>query len=343
MNPQAIAHEISPCDSMHEHHQYVGSSIAANDRCSSSTNTMTTTAATRTLHRPIYVDSKQSWELTWPIWHMLPRAERKTIAHQYGYNTIGDFEEFMSLSRALSQVPSSEEVTIIHTSEQSPLEHANTREDNSATSTKAEISHHATATSTQTSHPLAHRAQTQVIHYDDDFPDKDIKELKMSHLEYTSSTAKTDKQQQQALVQNGGRILMLPDDILIYKIFAFLDVDYFALCALVSPHWKTFTRTEAVYKEICHRSYLQQAKRKELNVSKFDNSYRRMLYWRPRVKTGGGLYVLKFSQIKKIQRDMWTEVCVYISTIHLFIISSLLPLCSYCMDMMFSSFGFRSQ
>ena len=35
------------------------------------------------------------WELSWPIWHMLPRQERKDIALQHGYNTIGEFEEYM--------------------------------------------------------------------------------------------------------------------------------------------------------------------------------------------------------------------------------------------------------
>ena len=41
-----------------------------------------------------------------------------------------------------------------------------------------------------------------------------------------------------------------------------------------------------------------------------------MLERRGRVKMGGGgLYVLKYSVIKKIQRDMWTEVrfvCLFV-------------------------------
>ena len=28
----------------------------------------------------------------------------------------------------------------------------------------------------------------------------------------------------------------------------------------------------------------------------------------PRVRTGGGIYVLKYSEVRKIQRDMWTEI-----------------------------------
>jgi F-box protein 9 len=59
---------------------------------------------------------------------------------------------------------------------------------------------------------------------------------------------------------------------------------------------------------LCERLYLNQSKRRQLHVSRFDNSYRRMLELRPRVRAAGGCYVLRYSQIKTIQRDMWTEV-----------------------------------
>jgi F-box protein 9 len=244
---------------------------------------------------PIYVDSKQSWELTWPIWHMLPRSERKIIARQYGYNTIGDFEEFMSLNRALSQDSSEVAMhtpTLSHT-HNNHVNHSSTME-------------HAVLT------PLNIPPPQNMESLSDDEGDNtsggdkhnelESKEDLIDDLESSSLTIS----RQQALV-NGGRILMLPDDVLMYRILAYLDIDYFAVCALVSPHWKSFTRTEAVYREICHRCYLQQSKRKELHVVRFGNSYRNMLYMRPRVAYCG-LYVLKFSQIKKIQRDMWTEV-----------------------------------
>ena len=45
----------------------------------------------------------QGWELTWPIWHMLPRRERKELALRHGYKTIGEFEEYMSLQQAEQQ------------------------------------------------------------------------------------------------------------------------------------------------------------------------------------------------------------------------------------------------
>jgi F-box protein 9 len=35
-----------------------------------------------------------------------------------------------------------------------------------------------------------------------------------------------------------------------------------------------------------------------------------MLPTRPRVQTGGEMYILKYSHVKKIKRDMWTEVPV---------------------------------
>lgn len=55
---------------------------------------------------PIYVQSTSfgdKWELSWPIWHMLPRDERRAIATQHGYRTIGEFEEYMSLTRAVDE------------------------------------------------------------------------------------------------------------------------------------------------------------------------------------------------------------------------------------------------
>ena len=44
--------------------------------------------------------SGQEWELTWPIWHLLPHMDRKRIAAEYRMN-IGQFEEFVSLQQAV--------------------------------------------------------------------------------------------------------------------------------------------------------------------------------------------------------------------------------------------------
>ena len=100
--------------------------------------------------------------------------------------------------------------------------------------------------------------------------------------------------------------MILPDELM-HKIMKFLDVHVYATCALVSPAWESFTRTEFAYKVICERLYLNQSKRKILNLHRW-KSYHNMLLNRPRVQTGGGVYVLKYSQVKQIQRDMWTEV-----------------------------------
>ena len=54
---------------------------------------------------PIYLVNENtgaSWELTWPIWHLLGHSERKEIANRYGYKSIGEFEEYMTLSKATS-------------------------------------------------------------------------------------------------------------------------------------------------------------------------------------------------------------------------------------------------
>ena len=50
----------------------------------------------------IWFREDERWELTWPIWHMLPRHERKALAFKYGYKTIGEFEEYMSLQRGIT-------------------------------------------------------------------------------------------------------------------------------------------------------------------------------------------------------------------------------------------------
>lgn len=110
-------------------------------------------------------------------------------------------------------------------------------------------------------------------------------------------------------IERGGLPLLLPDDIL-HRAFSYLDVDMYGTLALVSPFWKSFTRTEVVYKALCVRCYMNQSRRKALHVSRFGHSYRAMLETRPRVRTGGGLYVLKYAEVKQIQRDMWTEIPV---------------------------------
>ena len=138
---------------------------------------------------------------------------------------------------------------------------------------------------------------------EDDEDESSIKEEREYNRQLSSGTDGdlTD------IIGLGGKILILHDELL-HKVFSYLPVDSYGSLALVSPHWKHFTRTEAVYRRLCERLYLQQSKRKQLHLSRFGGKYRTMLEQRPRVRAAGGCYVLKYSYIKKIQRDMWTEV-----------------------------------
>jgi len=127
------------------------------------------------------------------------------------------------------------------------------------------------------------------------------------------------------LVKYGGKLLsILPEEIL-HKILTFLEVDYYYYLSQLNPIWNTYlfhhydtnlsnqhnnTNNNNTYQILCKRIYLQQSKRKILNISNFQKSYKVMYYTRPRVKTGSGLYIFKYAQIKRIERDMWTEVPV---------------------------------
>lgn len=220
----------------------------------------------------------EEWELTWPIWHMLSRNERKDLALRYGYKTIGEFEEYMTLQRAVgdsfTNKPYSNNLAYPQKEHEDSLDHVKVN--------------HKTKT-------------TEKIEEEDSDHEELDEQIESERL------AAQDQLPTNELLEIGGQILMLSDDLL-HRIFDYLPVDAYATLALVSPHWKSFTRTEAAYRRLCERLYLQQSKRRMLHVSRFGNSYRVMLEKRPRVRAGGGVYIIKYKQIKKIQRDMWTEV-----------------------------------
>lgn len=221
----------------------------------------------------LWLGNDESWELTWPIWHMLPRDERKALALQYGFQTIGEFEEFMTLQRAVGD-----------STESAPYESALVYQN-----------------------PLVtHEDEKVAARVEDDGYTTSTDEKLDDEMD-SEQVATLDRMPADELIALGGMILILPEEIL-HKIFDWLPVDAYATMAHVSPHWKSFTRTEKVYKRICERLYLNQSKRRVLHVSRFGNSYRNMLERRPRVRTGGGVYTLKYAQVKPIQRDMWTEV-----------------------------------
>lgn len=228
--------------------------------------------------------NQDGWELTWPIWHLLPHDERKRLAHHHGYNTIGEFEEYMSLHQAMDDSESTKPYA---------NERIYPKESSSASRTKTKISE-------EDSKPAAVAKGEE-----DDEEDESDSDEKTSYAR--QSSAATDDLTYDELLQVGGQILMLHDEIL-HQVFAWLPVDAYATLAMVSPHWKHLSRTEAVYKRLCERLYLNQSKRRQLHVSRFGGSYRTMLEERPRVRAAGGCYILKYAQLKQIQRDMWTEV-----------------------------------
>lgn len=228
----------------------------------------------------IWFQEEERWELTWPIWHMLPRAERKELALKHGYKTIGEFEEYMSLQQAVGN------------SEQKPYSN-NFIYPRTTSDTDLKVDNYQDP-------PLSN----ELVEEEGEEVCSDCELEEQIRAQQLAATGDLSKEE---LILIGGKILILPDELL-HKVFAWLPVDTYATLALVSPHWKAFTRTEAVYRRLCERLYLNQSKRRALHVSRFGNSYRTMLENRPRVRAGGGVYVLKYSQVKKIQRDMWTEI-----------------------------------
>ena len=253
---------------------------------------------------PLYIQSStgDSWELTWPIWHMLPRNERRAIATQHGMKSIGEFEEYMSLSRAVDdseagssyqRLPDVEED--VEPPRQSPVEGWQP--------------------------PLIFNSEVKEeddddgIGDDDDdenlslYSDEDISPSSREAETFNPNAPEMDLDDPSEMIRLGGLPCSIPDEIL-HKAFSYLAIDDHASLALVSPYWSRFTRCESLYKSLCQRIYLNQSKRKALHVNHFGNSYRKMLEIRPRVRTGGGLYVLKYQEVRKIQRDMWTEIPV---------------------------------
>lgn len=226
---------------------------------------------------PIWSGSNKGWELTWGIWHRLPREEQKKIAMQHGLKSIGEFEEFVSLQQAVDD------------SEYSMVEAPEIR------SSMMDL---------PSTEPAEDEEQAKKPK-DDENDSDDEDDGDSSALSESENT--TDELSMEELMQLGGNILILPSEIL-HQIFAWLPADAYGTLALVSPHWKFLTRTEAVYKLLCERLYLNQSKRRQLHVSRFGGSYRRMLEIRPRVRAAGGCYVLKYSKYKKIERDMWCEI-----------------------------------
>ena len=235
---------------------------------------------------PLWSGSNNGWQLTWGIWHRLPRDEQKSIALQHGLKSIGEFEEFVSLQHAVDD------------SEYSMVEVAAASPEPSSTASSPEESSINPPSVDQTDNLEDDDKEEEEEEDDDDQP----------RMENENDESTSDMSMEE-LVSVGGKLLVIPAEIL-HLIFKWLPVDAYGTLALVSPHWKFLTRTETVYKRLCERLYLNQSKRRQLHVSRFEGSYRRMLEIRPRVRAAGGCYVLKYSKIRKIERDMFCEIPV---------------------------------
>ena len=305
---------------------------------------------------PIYLVNENtgaSWELTWPIWHLLGHGERKAIADKYGYKSIGEFEEYMTLSKATSAsaggaggidttattaaraAPASSSAdaydssvlydaeadprnwglpTVAERSADDPRRHLK-RDTSEDYGEEDDRKPHARSVTDSDIGGSGDEDDSSITSEDSAVVELDsgsgvIKSnLKTTGLEEGGNVKEEESEEtEEELLKRGGPFLIFPEE-LSHRILTYLDVDAYGIMALVSPHWKAFTRTEAVYKKLCERCYLNQSRRKALHVSRFGGSYRKMLETRPRVRTGG-FYVLKYSKVKKIQRDMWTEIPV---------------------------------
>jgi len=255
----------------------------------------------------IWFREDERWELTWPIWHMLSREERRDLAHKHGYKTIGEFEEYMTLQKTVGvstlQDTSSNYSQPYDNRFAYPQQRQPNAEGTTSDSPDVASSSYLLSKKRGDDHRLpAATPKTTVEEEEEASEDKALNEKMESECLAAADQLPTDE-----LLAVGGQILMLHDDLL-HRIFDYVPVDHYATLALVSPHWKSFTRTEAVYKRLCERLYLKQSQRRTLHVSRFGNSYRTMLEKRPRVRAGGGCYVIKYIKVKPIQRDMWTEV-----------------------------------
>jgi len=243
---------------------------------------------------PIYVQSSAGdrWELTWPIWHMLPREERRAIARQHGMRSIGEFEEHMTLTRAVDESEgmggAGRGGTVIAPEAAAPTPPG------------------AAAASKGDWHP-PFIGSAMAENEDDESSvssEEEIDSPSSAVGEASNGADDLNLEHHLEAIRLGGLPCTLPDEVL-HRCFAHLPVADHAALALVSPHWSRFARSEALYEALCRRVYLNQSQRKALHVARFGGSYRAMLARRPRVRAGGGVYVLEYRKVKKIERDLW--------------------------------------
>lgn len=236
--------------------------------------------------------SGQEWQLTWPIWHSLPHVERKRIASDYGMS-VGQFEEFASLQQAMEHS--------LPTGQPATHENRSTSSDNLShyKSPKAALikEDHDEGEDSDISPSLLH---SSTLESNGKFCDHMI--LIHNESNRTKKLTKADTAQSSLF------LTMIPEDLM-HKILAFLTVDTYGVCRRVCSLLEQMATKEVSYKVRCERIYSNQTRsRGVMRMERWNYSYRNMWKNRPRVLTGGGLYVWKHSHVKPIQRDMWTEV-----------------------------------
>ena len=238
---------------------------------------------TEIIEEPLHVGE---WQLTWPIWHLLSLAEKEEIAARRGLS-VGAFEEEINLQRATE------------------LSVENDGELHRYVSTFRVTGPMASATTIMIDEGKE-RVDNHVTSSDDEEEEYDEDDQCTDSNVYNRTSSSVIRPSFEDIEEgHGGQMCLLPDEIL-FRIMHFIDVDAFGVMAMVSPHWKFFTTSENSFKLLCERSYLNQSKKKVLNLQRW-KTYRNMFLNRPRVRLNG-MYVLKYKQIKQIQRDMWTEI-----------------------------------
>lgn len=255
-------------------------------------STATAAAAAASNEEEVWSRDDHDWALTYNIWHMLPWMERKDMASKYGCKTIGEFEEYMSIRRALEAEKKA------YPNDEAYVEGLRQRNQQSEDKKLAAI-------------PNDQDDQDDSLE-----EDEKLTLLQPPPNESCKETNPDDSLSNDELVKVGGFILSIPEE-LAHSIFAFLSVDTYATLALVSPHWKHLCRSETVYRKLCERIYLHQSKRRVLNVMRFGGSYRTMLCLRPRVRTG--LYVMRYAQVSYastcclcVVRLFWLSLTIFV-------------------------------
>ena len=131
------------------------------------------------------------------------------------------------------------------------------------------------------------------------YPQKDDIDNTRCHGRSSHSYGNND-----ASLSEGGKWHRLPYEMVDYILIFLGDVDMMGYLLIVSRH--TFQPSEKVYEYLCSIIYLQQTSRKLLQVCKWGNSWRRMLYHRPRLRTNG-LYALRTQYTKEHNNDRFWE------------------------------------